>query len=136
MANYEPFVRSNYFQVRDPEAFRSWCQGLGLEVIGNEDPEHGMLFGFIADDGVPCDRYDEGAGEYVEIDFYAELATHLLDGWIAEVRGIGYEKMRYLDGYTVAVDHAGETIAVNLDDIYKKAREYWGERVHCTACEY
>jgi len=136
MANYEPFVRSNYFQVHDPAAFRSWCAGRGLEVIDEEDPVHGMLYGFIAGDGIPCERYDDETDEYVEIDFYAELAAHLVEGWIAEVREIGYEKMRYLTGNTVAVDHAGESITVNLNDIYTLAKKRWGEQANCTCCEY
>lgn len=136
MANYEPFVRSNYFQVLDPTAFRSWCAERGLEVIDDEDPVHGTLYGFIADDGIPNDRLDDETDEYVDIDFYAELAAHLVTGWIATVREIGYEKMRYLTGYTVAVDHAGETITLNLDDIYALAKKQWGEEVNCTCCEY
>lgn len=52
---------------------------------------------------------------------------------MAIVREIGYEKMRYLVGYTVAVNAAGESLEVSLDDIYEAAKRL-GK--HITACEY
>lgn len=134
MADYIPFVRSNYFQVKDPEAFRSWCEGLGLEVI--QDEEQPGLYGFIADGGIPCARLDPETGEEEEeeIDFFAELASHLSEGQVAEVREIGYEKMRYLIGITRAVRWDGEMLEVNLDDIYTTVAAQWG--LDMTRAEY
>lgn len=99
-----------------PEAFRSWCKGLGLEIIQNE--EQPDLYGFIAGEGIPPVRLDPETGEEEEIDFFAELAGHLAEGQVAEVREIGHEKMRYLIGITRAVRWDGEMLEIDLDDIY------------------
>lgn len=132
MADYVPFVRSNYCQVKDPEAYKSWCTGLGLEVIQDEDnPE---LYGFISENGVPDTRWNPETEEEEEIDFYAELAGHLAEGQVAEVREIGHEKMRYLIGITTAVRSDGETIVLSLDEIHDRVRAQWG--LEMTAAEY
>lgn len=132
VADYCPFVRSNYFRVKDPEAFKSWCERLGLEVI--EDGERPGLYGFIADGGIPDSRPDPETGEEEEIDFFAELAGHLAEGQVTEVREIGYEKMRYLIGVTHAVRWDGEVLEVSLDDIYALVAAQWG--LDMTRAEY
>jgi len=132
VADYRPLVRSNYFRVKDPGVFRSWCEGLGLEVI--EDEEQPGLYGFIADEGIPDTRPDPETGEEEEIDFFAELAGHLAEGQVAEVREIGYEKMRYLVGVTYAVHWDGEVLEVSLDDIYALVAARWG--LDMTRAEY
>lgn len=70
---------------------------------------------------------------HVEGSFMDEIAGHLAHGSVAIVREIGYEKMRHLVGYTVAINSRGETIEVSLDQIYEDAKRL-GE--HITACEY
>jgi hypothetical protein len=67
-----------------------------------------------------------------EIDFFAELGKHLEDGWIAEVREIGYEKLRFLFGDAVAVTNKG-MLVVSLDDIRDKAQSYFGDDHKMTA---
>jgi len=62
-----------------------------------------------------------------------DLAGHLKEGWVAVVREIGFEKMRYLVGYSVAINSRGQSIEVSLDQIYEDAKRL-GE--HVTACEY
>ena len=130
VADYRPFVRSNYFRVKDPEAFKSWCEGLGLEVIEGREG----FYGFIADEGIPSVRCNPQTGEDEEIDFFAELVDHLAKGQVAEVREIGYEKMRYLVGVTYAVRWDGEMLEVSLDDIYALVAAQWG--LDMTRAEY
>lgn len=133
MANYVPFARSNYFKVKDPAAFEAFCTKWGVELIrGGEGDE---LFGFFGHDdmGIPQGYFDPQQDDYVDGDFMADLATHLAEGWVAIVREIGYEKMRYLVGYTVAVNSKGERREIGLDGIYELAKDL-GE--HVTVCEY
>jgi len=133
MANYVACVRSNYFDVKDAAAFEAFCKKWNLELIrGGKDD---TLFGFLGDGeiGIPLCYYDAEADDYVEGRFMDELAGHLADGWVAIVREIGYENMRYLVGYTVAVNARGESIEVSLDQIYEDAKRL-GE--HVTPCEY
>jgi len=61
-------------------------------------------------------------------DFVAELADHLADGWVAILMEVGHEQSRYLVGYAVAVNSAGETVTVDLDSIHALA-ERLGEHV-------
>lgn len=133
MANYYPWVRSNYFQVKDPAVFESFCKKWDVELIrGGKDDS---LFGFLGNGemGLPFCYYDAEKNDTVEGTFMDDLAGHLVDGWVAIVREIGYEKMRYLVGYTVAINSRGESIEVSLDQIYEDAKPL-GK--HITACEY
>ncbi len=133
MANYIPASRSSYFQVKDAAAFAAFCKKWGVEMI--RDGEHDELFGFLGDDeaGIPSSYYDAEKDDYVDGNFIEELSEHLADGWVAIVREVGFEKLRYLVGYTVAVNSRGESIEVSLDDIYEAAKRL-GQ--HLTPCEY
>ena len=45
MANYYATARSNYFKVKDLEAFREWCRSLEIEPIdgGPSDNKIGLV---------------------------------------------------------------------------------------------
>ena len=119
MANWYGTARSNYFRVKDRHAFLKWADRRGLGVFKNE--ESGDLFaihGGASDDG-SWPSYDmEGD---TEIDLVAELAQHLPQGQIAVLMEIGAEKLRYLTGVAIAVNHKGRVVELTLSDIYRKA---------------
>ena len=50
MANYEPHARSNYFAVKNVEAFTAFCTRWGLELIQEREQaeQKGPLVGFFA----------------------------------------------------------------------------------------
>jgi hypothetical protein len=50
-----------------------------------------------------------------------ELAQHLPKGQIAVLMEIGAEKLRYLTGVAIAVNHKGRVVELTLSDIYRKA---------------
>ena len=51
-------------------------------------------------------------------------------GEVAILQEVGAEKLRYLVGYAVAVNHRGETLAVSIDEVYGRVRNAgWGEDV-------
>lgn len=133
MANYVGSVRSNYFRVRDETAFLNWVETLPSVVARREDddPERFTLLVEDGDDGGwPGWRFDELGEDEGEIDLHAELAGHLAEGEVAVLEEVGAEKLRYLVGYAVAVNHRGEKLAVSLDDIYEKVRAAgWGPDV-------
>jgi hypothetical protein len=126
-------MRSSYFHVKDPDKFRDFCLKWEVELIRGGPKDE--LFGFLGGEevGIPTCYYDAEKADCVDASFMDELATHLADGWVAVVREIGYEKMRYLVGYTVAINSRGESIEVSLDQIYEDAKRL-GE--HMTTCEY
>lgn len=133
MANYMGSARSNYFRVRSETAFLGWVETLPGVVARREDgdPERLALFVEDADGaGWPNWRYDESTGDEEELDLYYELAGHLADGEVAILQEVGAEKLRYLVGYAVAVNHRGETLAVSIDEVYGRVRNAgWGEEV-------
>jgi hypothetical protein len=125
MANYVGYARSNYFRVRDEAAFLCWSETLPGVVARREDGNQ-QRFALLVEDGDdggwPNRRYREEAGDEEEIDLHAELAGHLAEGEVAVLQEVGAEKLRYLVGYAVAVDHRGERLAVSIDDVYAKVR--------------
>jgi len=141
MADYISYVRSNYFKVKDISAFEDFCCKYDLALIEDTDQDTGQrLVGFVQRDGlntgIPTGYYDDETDKWVDSDFIAELASHLADGYVAEVREVGYEKMCYLVGVTIAVNHGGEAIIIALDDIYSQVQRKWGAGHTITACQY
>ena len=122
--NYRATVRSNHFQVKDVAAFRVFCQRLGLQVTERAS-DQGLLHGFVAEDsdGIPTSVWEgDGPGHKVDFDFAAELADHLVAGWVAEVREVGREGTRYLAGHVLAVNSEGECRHLDLDDLREQCK--------------
>ena len=128
MANYYSSARTNYFRVKDADAFNKWIEQFsGLETIVHEtEGTVGVLF----DDGVPncrweTEKFADGNEQEVdvEVDFMDELAEHLADDEVAVLQEAGAEKMRFINGYAIAINNKKETKQINLDDIYALAKE-------------
>jgi hypothetical protein len=120
MANWYGSARSNYFRVKDKDAFLKWADSRGLGVFKNEESTDlfAIYGGENTDDG-SWPSYDvEGD---TEIDLVTELAQHLPKGQVAVLMEIGAEKLRYLTGVAIAVNHKGRVIELTLSDIYRKA---------------
>ena len=119
MANWYGTSRSNYFRVKDKDAFLKWAEVRGLGVFKNEESaDLFAIHGGSTDDG-SWPSYDmEGD---TEIDLVAELAEHLAKGQIAVLMEIDAEKLRYLTGVAIAINHKGRVVELTLSDIYRKA---------------
>jgi len=124
-------ARSNYFRVKDPEAFRVWAESLGLDVFDRIDHQRERRYCIAAaeGDGWPLST---GRGEdWRKIDFIAELAQHVKPGDIVVCTEAGAEKRRFITGEAVAfrVGFAGvERLKISLNDIYDLAEREWGMR--------
>jgi hypothetical protein len=119
MANWYGSSRSNYFCVKDDEAFLEWAENRGLGVFRSEsNPGYFAIHGGDNDSG-SWPSYDLEAD--TEIDLVTELAGHLPKGQVAVLMEIGAEKLRYLTGIAIAVNHKGRAVVVSLDDVYRKA---------------
>jgi hypothetical protein len=140
MANYYAEFRSNYFRVQDVEAFRAWCEKWNVKFIPEALPdEPNPLVGFVNsgfyEAGIPSEYYDDEKDEYDEdSNFIMELSEHLQDNEVAIVMEVGNEKLRYLIGYAMAVNAAGELLGVGLNDIYGLVKKEWG--VDATEASY
>lgn len=127
MANYTATTRSNYFAVKDEQAFKDWCAKWSLDHWQQKEDRGSRRFAITADTGDCCGwpSYSHDEDEQ-EIDIAAELAEHLADGEIAILMEVGNEKLRYLVGTAVAVNHTGETVIISLSEIYQLAEEAFG----------
>lgn len=121
MANWYGTARSNYFRVKDVSQFLIWADARDLDTFQNKEGRYAIA----ARDGEGWpSSYVDTAGDYdveVEFDPPTELFAHLADGEVAVLMEVGNEKLRYLTGYAVAVNHKGDIVSVRLDEIYKKA---------------
>lgn len=139
MANWYGSARSNYFRVKDDTAFRAMAKSVGLGVWEN-DEDKSLLAVYPLDNdsgGWPSSKFNEATNDYDEIDLADEIAPHLAEGEVAVLMEVGAEKLRYLSGTAIAVNHKGETTAVSLDDIYALAAKTFKVDVEdITACTY
>lgn len=114
MANYYCSVRTNYFRVKDPNAFREFMQ----TVVASEDSVHvweetdrngDPTFGFgcfgsvlgVATDGTDGDK--EYEDEYDFEEFIYQLSEHVAPGDAVIMIEVGNEKLRYLVGNALIV---------------------------------
>ena len=138
MANFYGTARTNYFEVKDLEAFEEAMSKLpDLEIVYKEG-----LVGLLVDDGdsgcFPSFTYDEDAGELDgnEIDIAEYVAEHLADGAVAIFMQCGAEKMRYVSAYAEAINSKFQRKFVSLDDIYDLAAGLTTSMKATTRAEY
>ena len=125
MATYYETARTNYFLVKDIEAFKTRLElftALEVKVEKMNGKDYVCLLN-DNENGFPFEAYDDILGEYVEIDWEGIFSEHLQDGSVAIIMGAGAEKLRYIHGYAVAFNNKGETEQVHLVDIYKIAEK-------------
>jgi hypothetical protein len=135
MANYYEQARSGYVKVKDKEAFRAFLERFGGAVEMIED-DKGRV-GFLAQEGIPSTYMpDDSGSEPEEVDFVSELAGHLADHEVMIVTGTGYEKMRYLVGYAVAINNKKERREIDLAQIYELAKQLTRKPKRITRAEY
>ena len=121
--NYTGTARTNYFSVKNEQAFRKWATSRDCEVI----EDHTGKFGLIADDGSwPGSIYDEEEDDYIEVDVMVEILDHLPDGEVAIFMEAGSEGERYVVGQAFAVSPGRAALYVGLATIYDKVRLEWG----------
>ncbi len=130
MANYVGTGRSNYFKVADGPAFENWAEKINLNIWRGSGENEGM-YAFSGDDEagtLPSEKDVGSDDEHLteEFDFFTELAEHLIEGQVAIFMSAGAEKLRYIHGWAVAVNHKGEQINVDLSDIYELVNMKWG----------
>lgn len=122
MADYYGVARSNYFKVKDVEALKKICEDFQLDILSRETPS-GTFYGFGSYDFNSIIVEDKPGGGEVERDVYDEVSSILEDDQVLIVMESGHEKLNYVSGYAHAVNAKGETVTLNLQDIYDKVKE-------------
>ena len=129
MANYISQARSNYFAVKDAEAFLADIAKCNVQLIQDTTKDGQTLYGFLDDensDGMDtwyawsADDEDEDSTELTWGEFFQK---HLADGWVAIITSIGSEKYRFLNGEATAYNNKGEEKFISLDTILELAKE-------------
>jgi hypothetical protein len=137
MANYYATARSNYFAVKDDDAFKSWCANNDFDVWQGSD-ENAARFAIAPGDGWDSGGWPElrdDDGEPTK-ELCEALAQYLAEGEVAVLLEVGHEKRRYLIGSATAVHSSGKRIDFTLDDIYTRARKAFGGEAVITEANY
>lgn len=134
MADWTGTARSNYFRVKDPEAFKAAMERYEVRVLERRHPgSDEMYYGLVSETesgGWPF--YDYETEE--DISLWMIVSEHLAFSDVAVFVEAGSERSRYVTGYAVAFDATGRNVRVDLDDIYTKAKEAFGH--YPNAAEY
>ena len=123
MSNYYASARTNYFKVKDPEAFKQWVDTLPDTTADYREKDEKFVLLVEGECGWPTERYNEDVEDYEAVNLEEGIVPHLAEGEVVIFQEIGAEKLRYLHGYSVAVAWTGETIRVDINDIYRLATE-------------
>lgn len=128
MADWYGSARSNYFKVKDAAKFLDWIEFVGDLGFWESSKAPGSYAIYSEDQfgGWPSLRFDADSEDYVEFDMVDELAAHLVEGEVAVLMECGAEKLRYLTGHALAINHLGASVVVRLTDIYALAKEKFG----------
>jgi len=161
MSDYNATARTNYFKVKDVAALKAELIEHGITPDSHEGARAGAEF--VLDDGpgnTPSGSialfsystwpsFDEDSvaqrlgifDEETDVpqkhaSLQALISSHLVEGEVAIFFEIGFEKMRYLGGVSVAINAAGETRRIDLADIYELAKELTTTEHAVTLAEY
>lgn len=151
MSNYDATARSNRFLVKDVDALKEHLGRYGLTATTFDQPYAGDLIVSAGERGRPANEVtlfssggwppldEDSTAARLELDDVTEetwiqlglddigleglIASHLEENQVAILVEVGQEKLRYLGGTAVAVNAAGETRRVDLDDILELAAQ-------------
>ena len=131
MANFVGKTRTNYFAVKDVEAFKAELSKYPVEIITKEQ-DGVTLYGFIDRDdngGGNVDFYydEEAENNSDDIDWLEFFQRHLEDDWVATIVTVGWEKYRYLSGHAVSYNNKLEGFHLDLADIIPLASHLGGK---------
>lgn len=142
MANYYGFTRTNYFAVKDEEAFRkaiASCRAAEDKIQIFEDHVNGQkVFGFGCYSqlsGIPATEDEDDCETDVDA-FYDALQQILEDGHAVIITEVGYEKLRYLVGDCTIITSKGIHFVSLRDTALSKARELLGNAKYDPKMEY
>lgn len=137
MANYVSTTRTNYFHVKDVEAFRAFMDngsGDNLKLWDEKDDKGDTVFAFGCEGSIYGIQNEDENDNY---DLFIEnLQEYIADNDAVILTETGHEKLRYVSGYS-AIITGSDIQHVNLDDMaLSKAREMLGNPGFSTQMDY
>lgn len=162
MSDYTAKGRTNYFLVKDVAALkadlimygitpRPWADLIKgadfiLDESQNNKPEGAIAFFSDGtwpslDEGAVADRLglDEDDENTVVPQNHASIAdlvaAHLVEDQVAIFMEVGSEKMSFLGGSALAINAAGESKGIDLEQIYSLAAKLTDKPLNITAAE-
>ena len=117
MANYYGKGRTNRFRVKDYAAFEEAAKPFGTVLPWTD----GTVVVQAGNDEGDFTHYDEDTD--TESALGDILCDHLAEGEVAVMMSVGSQKLCYLAGWATAYHSSGETVEVNLNEIYAQAQE-------------
>jgi len=112
--------RTSYFRVKDPKLFEQWLSSLPwqeVKVLTREDTQHGPLLAFgYRSECMEDSRSERGTPVR---NLVAELANHLMRGWVAVWREVSIAGSFDLSGFAIAINAEGRVHMVDLELIYQ-----------------
>lgn len=130
--------RSNYVLVKPEceEDFREIARFCGARVVeggergegkfrikrvrdGKETPPQPKYLGIISNSSSFSEMYTTDEGK--EIRTVNAIAGTLVKGQVMVIQEAGAEGERYVSGFSLAFNHTGAELWINLNDVYEKA---------------
>lgn len=143
MANYYCAVRTNYFAVKDGEAFEKFMAGVSGEDsvhVWKEPQKDGSVkYGFGCDGSISgwfSENDNEDDWDVAMEKFEAGLMEHVAEGDAVIIMESGHEKLRYITGYATIITSDGVDGINLVDAAIQKAREMLGSPEWDSQCEY
>jgi hypothetical protein len=150
MSPYSATARTNYFKVKDVDALKAELIKYGITPASFAEASSGETF--VVDDGINAPDgsialfsfaawpsfQEDAIAERLEVEdvrtvpakhnsLHSLVSAHLVEREVAIFIEVGSEKLNYLRGVTIAVNAAGETRRLDLDDIFELAMELTDE---------
>lgn len=145
MANYSGTGRSNYIHVTDLEMIKKIADIYQLCVRADETDPTYVYFYSVSEDGdietyytvsnwAYAEKYEDifgnlpkdclEFGDAVELpDFMDTIAKYMVEEEVFIWQHVGSEKLRYLNGYAVAINAKGKHVSISIDEIYNRAKQ-------------
>ena len=144
MANYTCAVRTNYFHVKDEEAFRAFAEKLycnegDIEVWEDKDKSGKTVFGFgccntfcgIHSDSASTDNPDDAYDSFV-----CEIQKLIAEDDAVIIFEIGREKLNYLNGLATVITTKEHKYLDISDFAVEEARKILGNKEWETNSNY
>ncbi len=147
MANYTCTTRTNYFHVKDPDAFRSFFQRVYgsegcIELWEEKDADGNLMFGFGSYGGIAGLRNSTDDEDMLTADttsydeFIGGLQEHVAENDAVIILEAGHEKLRYIVGAATILTCRDHTHVNVISAAKARAANMLGIPNWETKCEY